>query len=170
MKANGESLVIKLKIKDITKQAVIGTVYLVLTTVLAPISFGAVQVRISEALCLLVAYDPLYFIGIVLGTVLANMQSPLGFIDVLVGGGASFLCLGVAVLINKGLKSLTARKAVVIASMIVSMIFVALELKVIYGTPLIYTYVVISAGELVSLLFGCVLFSILEKKIDLERY
>lgn len=170
MKANGERQAIKLKIKDITKQAIIGAVYLVLTTVLAPISFGAVQVRVSEALCLLVAYDPLYLIGIVLGTVLANMQSPLGFIDVFVGGGASFLCLGVAVLINKKLKTLTARKVVVITSMIVAMIFVALELKVIYGLPLIYTYFVISAGELVSLLFGCVLFGILEKKIDLERH
>ena len=43
----------KLNVKEITKLALIAAIYVVITLALAPISFGGLQVRISEALTLL---------------------------------------------------------------------------------------------------------------------
>ena len=43
----------KITVKQLTRGAVIGALYTVLTLILAPISFGAVQFRVSEALTVL---------------------------------------------------------------------------------------------------------------------
>ena len=45
-------------IKKIVQGALIGALYAALTLVAAPISFGLMQVRISEALCILPFFTP----------------------------------------------------------------------------------------------------------------
>lgn len=42
--------------KHIVRAAHIAALYFALTVLLAPISYGVVQFRISEALCILIAY------------------------------------------------------------------------------------------------------------------
>ena len=56
----------------IAQGAAIAALYVVLTVIFAPISFGEMQVRIAEALCILPLFTPAaipgLFIGCLLGT------------------------------------------------------------------------------------------------------
>lgn len=53
--------------------AVIAAIYVVLTILFAPISFGPVQFRISEALCVLPYFTPAAVPGVFLGCLLSNL-------------------------------------------------------------------------------------------------
>lgn len=53
--------------------AVTGAAYAVLTMILAPISYGAIQCRVSEALCILPYFIPGTAWGLFLGCAIANI-------------------------------------------------------------------------------------------------
>lgn len=53
--------------------AVVGAAYAVMTIALAPISYGAVQMRVSEVLCILPLFIPGTAWGLAAGCVLANL-------------------------------------------------------------------------------------------------
>ena len=55
----------------------IAALYAVFTLALAPISYGPIQFRVSEALKVFVLLDPFYAFGIGLGTLIANINSPM---------------------------------------------------------------------------------------------
>ena len=52
---------------------VVAAIYVVLCLALQPLSYGAVQVRVAEALCLLPVFGAEYIVGVVLGCFLANL-------------------------------------------------------------------------------------------------
>ena len=60
------------KVTWITHGAAIAALYVVLTLVFAPISFGPVQVRIAEALCILPMFTPAAIPGLFIGCLIAN--------------------------------------------------------------------------------------------------
>jgi Predicted membrane protein len=68
----------------------IAAIYVVLTVVFAPISFGEAQVRISEALTILPVFTPAAVPGLFVGCLLGNALSP-GVIlpDIIFGSLAS---------------------------------------------------------------------------------
>ncbi|MFW5985627.1 MAG: QueT transporter family protein [Halanaerobiaceae bacterium] len=75
-----------MKTKEITKVGLIAAIYVVLTLVFAPISYGHIQLRISEALTLL----PFYLgypavLGLFIGVMLANIAGGFGLIDIIFG-------------------------------------------------------------------------------------
>lgn len=76
--------------------AVIAALYAAVSLALAPISFGAVQVRVAEALTLLPVLFPEAIAGVTLGCFLTNLigamtgMNILGFADVLIGTLATF--------------------------------------------------------------------------------
>ena len=57
---------------------------------LQPFSYGAVQVRVAEALCLLPIFGPEYIAGVVLGCFLANLLGST-IVDVIFGTLATLL-------------------------------------------------------------------------------
>lgn len=69
--------------------AAAGALYAVLTVVLSPISYGPVQCRVSEALCVLPFFLPECAVGLALGCAAANAFSAAGLPDVLVGAAAT---------------------------------------------------------------------------------
>lgn len=86
-----------MKTKRFANIAMIAAIYTVLTLVLAPISYGNLQVRISEALTMLpLIYSPSIY-GVTLGCFLSNLigamtgVNPTGYIDAIVGTLATFL-------------------------------------------------------------------------------
>lgn len=81
----------KSNIKFLTYTAVITAIYVVMTVTLSYISYGPFQFRFSEVLVLLAFIDKKYIPGLVLGCFLANISSPLGPIDWIVGTSATFL-------------------------------------------------------------------------------
>lgn len=79
--------------RQMARCAVIAAVYVALCLVLAPFSYGAVQVRIAEALCLLPVFGAEYIVGVTLGCFLANLFGST-ILDVIFGTLATLLaCL-----------------------------------------------------------------------------
>ena len=76
----------------IAEAGIIAALYFVLTIAAQPISFGPLQVRISEALCILPFFTPAAIPGLFIGVVLANLAgSPLGPYDILFGSLATLV-------------------------------------------------------------------------------
>ena len=82
-----------LDIKFIIKSAIIAAIYVVLTWVLSPISYGAIQFRISEILVLLVVFNPKYSLALILGCLIANTTSSLGWYDMVFGTLATIIAI-----------------------------------------------------------------------------
>ena len=78
-------------IKKIVQGALIGALYAALTLVAAPISFGLMQVRISEALCILPFFTPAAVPGLFVGCVVANLLGGAALYDVIFGSLATLL-------------------------------------------------------------------------------
>ena len=71
--------------------ALIAAIYAALTYAVAPLSFGATQFRISEALTVLPVFTPAAIPGLAIGCIFANIGSPYGPIDILLGTVATVL-------------------------------------------------------------------------------
>jgi uncharacterized membrane protein len=80
-----------MKIHQITQNAMVASLYIVLTVVppLNAISFYAIQFRISEALLVILLLRKDFLFGLLIGTFFANLLGPLGggfaLIDAVVG-------------------------------------------------------------------------------------
>ena len=75
--------------KYLTHAAIIAAVYVVLTIIFAPISYGQVQVRISEALTVLPYFTPAAIPGLFIGCIIANIYGGAGIIDIIFGSLAT---------------------------------------------------------------------------------
>jgi len=73
------------KTKMLVSTALIAAIYVVMTLAIAPLSYGMIQIRISEVLVLLAFIDKKYAPGLVLGCFIANCFSPFGLMDVAFG-------------------------------------------------------------------------------------
>jgi len=80
----------KTNTRSIAAAAVIGALYAVLTIALAPISYGAVQFRVSEALCVLPYFLPSSAWGLFIGCAAANLITGNIF-DIIFGSLATLL-------------------------------------------------------------------------------
>ena len=60
-------------VRKLVRCGVVAAIYVVLCMALQPLSYGAVQVRVAEALCLLPVFGAEYIAGVVLGCFLANL-------------------------------------------------------------------------------------------------
>lgn len=82
-----------MSIRILLMNAAIGALYAGLTLFLAPLSYGPIQVRLSECMVLLAFYNKRWIPGLVVGCFLANMGSPFGLTDMVVGTFATFLAV-----------------------------------------------------------------------------
>ena len=82
-----------MNIKKMTTCAVIAAAYAALSLLLAPISYGNVQIRVSEALTILPFIAPYTTTGLFIGCLLANLLNPLGInlLDVIFGSLTTLL-------------------------------------------------------------------------------
>lgn len=77
--------------------AIVAALYAAITIVSAPLSYGLVQFRLSEALVVLCCFEPMLGVGITLGCFLANLFSTVTALDMVIGTLASALaCLWTA--------------------------------------------------------------------------
>lgn len=75
----------------IVKAAMIAAIYAVLTLAVSPIGYGSIQFRISEVMILFAAVTPAAIPGLTVGCILANLGSPFGIADIILGSFASLL-------------------------------------------------------------------------------
>ena len=79
------------KVTFLTQAAVIAAIYVVLTIIFAPFSFGEVQVRISEALTVLPFFTPAAIPGLFVGCIIANLFGGAIPADIIFGSIATLL-------------------------------------------------------------------------------
>ena len=91
-----------MNVKKLTFGAAIAAIYAVLTIFLAPISYGPLQCRISEALCILPVLSPTAVWGLFVGCLVANIFTG-SLVDVIFG---SLTTLIAAILTYKTRKKL----------------------------------------------------------------
>lgn len=75
----------------LVQAAAIGAVYVVLTMVFAPLSFGEVQIRLAEALTILPYFTPAAVPGLFAGCFLANLLGGALPVDVIFGSIATLI-------------------------------------------------------------------------------
>ncbi len=126
--------------KRIVRAGVIAALYAAIAIFLAPLSFGAVQFRASEALTLLPILFPEAVFGVTLGCLIANLYGGLGIYDIVGGTFATFLA---AVVTYYGRRSWIAYASPIVINALV----VSSYLAVIAGLPYWLTAASIAVGE-----------------------
>lgn len=119
----------------ITKTAIVASLYAVITWAFYFVGYNAVQFRVSEIMVLLAFIDKRYIPGLVLGCVIANLTSPYGIVDIVMG---SFASLFVVVMIAITRKILGKNKiSLLIASLwaSISALIIAYEIVFIFKAP-----------------------------------
>lgn len=140
----------------ITINAIIAAFYVVATTTLAPISYGAMQFRLAEVMMLLPFYNRKFTYGIVIGCAISNIFSPMGIVDILVGTSASLLvCLGYRYINNVWI-------AVLFTSVATSL-SVGTMLYTLLKVPPMFAYVYTGISEMAVLVLGAIVFKALMK-------
>lgn len=149
----------KINANKITKIGIVAAIYVVLTVGFAPFSYGQIQFRVSEMLTLLAFINPIYIWAVTLGTFIANMWSPLGAIDMIVGTLATFLAV----------YPMTKVKNIWIASLfptIANGIIIGIQLNILFDFPLIPSMAYVALGEFVVVtILGVPLFKTLNRVI-----
>ena len=79
------------KVAFLAQAAMIGALYVALVCIFAPISFGAIQFRIAEALTILPVFTPAAIPGLFVGCVLGNILGGAAPLDVVFGSLATLI-------------------------------------------------------------------------------
>ena len=165
----------KLSVRRLVRCAVIAAVYVVVCLVLTPFSYGAVQVRVAEALCLLPVFGAEYIVGVTLGCFLANLIGST-VIDVVFGTLATLMaCLVTYKLRNVRIKGLAIPAS--LPPVVFNMIIVgAFEITVFFsdGAPTAalaaFNAVTVGIGEIISCtVLGVALVKLIESNDSLHK-
>lgn len=149
--------------RSVCLSAMIAALYAALTLLLAPISYGAIQCRISEAMTLLPILLPQAIPGLVIGCLVANLLSPVAVWDVIFGTLATLIAALGTYWLRK--KPLLAALCPVAANGVI----VGVMLAVFYALPLWMTMLEVAVGEAVAVALGFILLAAL-RKVDLSRF
>ena len=150
----------------LVKVALVAAIYAVLTIILAPISYGPIQFRLSEILVLLAFIDPMHIIGLTLGCFLSNIFGGYGLMDIVFGTLATFLSVSAISLTAKYIKSKNI--SLIISSLwptIFNGIIVGWVLSVTVELPLFLTMLQVGIGEFVVVtIIGVPVFKLISNK------
>ena len=149
--------------RSVCLSAMIAALYAALTLLLAPISYGAIQCRISEAMTLLPILLPQAIPGLVIGCLVANLLSPVAIWDVIFGTLATLIAALGTYKLRK--KPLLAALCPVVANGVI----VGVMLAVFYALPLWMTMLEVAVGEAVAVALGFILLDAL-RRVDLSRF
>jgi uncharacterized membrane protein len=89
--------------KSLVKTAIIAAIYVVLTLAVMPLSYGPIQFRISEALCILPLFFPQSVFGLTIGCLIANLFGN-GIFDIVFGTLATALAAVATYVIGRLIK------------------------------------------------------------------
>ena len=152
----------KFNTKELTLIGATAAVYAVLTMIMAPISYGPIQLRLSEIMTLLAFINPTFVPGLVLGTFIANLFSPFGLPDIIFGTLATWIAV---YMVSKS-------KTLFVATLwptIANGIIIGLMLTVFAGLPFKATAAYVALGQfIVVTLLGYPIFKVIMKMKVIE--
>lgn len=147
----------KFDVQTIAINGVIAAAYAALTLLLSPISYGSVQMRISELMIFLAFYNKKYIPGLVLGCFLANLGSPLGLYDICFGTLATLLAVVAMWKVNN-------RYLGALLGGVFNGLIVGAELTIVFKElPFYLNAFYVFIGEVVILMIGAFVFGLVEK-------
>lgn len=149
--------------RSLCVSAVIAALYAALTLLLAPISYGGVQCRLSEAMTLLPMILPQAIPGLFVGCLIANLYTGM-ITDIIFGSLATLLAAVGTYLLRK--KPILAAACPVL----VNAVIVGLVLALTSNWPIPLTMLQVGLGETGAVLVGFVILSAMKRaKVDLTR-
>lgn len=158
---NNENLV-----RRLVRTAIVAALYAVITLVLAPISYGPIQFRLSEVMVLLAFFDPFYIGGLTVGCLIANILGPYGITDIIFGTLATFISVYAISFTRKQIKNDTS--ALITASLwptIFNGVIIGYMLNYVAHLPLILTISQVALGEFVVVtIIGVPIVKLIESK------
>lgn len=127
--------------------AAIAAIYTVLTMVFAPISFGLIQFRISEVLCILPFFTPAAIPGLFIGCLLSNFLCSAAMLDVVFGSLATLIGAVVSYKLRKY------RWLVCVPPIVSNAIIIPWVLRYAYGSTdlLWYSMITVGIGEILAI-------------------
>lgn len=155
--------------KDLAKMAMVASLYAVITVFLAPFSFGAIQLRVAEMFNFMALYNKRYVWAVTLGCALANLASPNGMIDVVVGSVCTFFVLQISRWATARISDMRMKIFVTAVIFAVSMFTVAGQLTILYKMPFMINWLYIGIGEFLSMAIGGIVIYLIGEKIDLTK-
>ncbi len=161
--------------KRLVRAAMVAAIYVVLCLVLAPFSYGAVQVRLAEMLCLLPVFGAEYIVAVTLGCFLANLLGST-LVDVVFGTAATLLACLVTYAVRKmrvgGLAIPSAIPPIVSNAVIVGALELTFFLPGVTGTAALAAWnaLTVGIGEVISCgILGVALVKLIESNAGLRR-
>lgn len=151
--------------RSLCLSAIIAALYAALTLLLATISYGPVQLRLSEAFTVLPMVLPQSIPGLFVGCLIANIFNPSPSIfDIVFGSLTTLLAAyGTYKLRNKPL--LAAASPIVLNGLIVGTMVWALS----HEFPLLIQIGLIALGEFGSVFVGMVLLTVLKSRVYFNK-
>jgi len=128
-------------IRYLVTAAMIGAIYIVITLVFAPFSFGEIQVRLSEALTILPIFTPAAIPGLFVGALLGNLVGGAILPDVVFGSLATLIAACLTYLLRNKSKYLA-----VLPPILVNAIIIPFVLFYGYGVPLPIPLMMLTVG------------------------
>ncbi|MBE9388347.1 QueT transporter family protein [Vagococcus salmoninarum] len=156
------------KTKVLVLNGIIAAMYLALSMI-SPLNQGPLQLRISESLNHLVVFNKKLMWGVLGGVVLYNMLfSEFGWLDVIFGGGQTFLALGLTALLTKYVPNVKKRLILNTLFFTISMCLIAWMLHIAIELPFWLTYGTTALSELVIMSVSAPIMYAINQKIDLS--
>ena len=135
----------------------IGSIYAILTIILAPLSYGMIQVRVAEMLMVLPYFTPAAVPGLFIGCLIANIYGGLGFLDIIFGSLATLIA---AYLVTK----ISIKYLVPLPPVIINAIVVGMVLHLVLGLPFHIAAAWVGLGQFIACYgLGLPLLFLLEK-------
>ena len=148
--------------KKIALYALIASVYTVLSLVIAPFSFGQIQIRLGEALMVLCLIDKDYVYALTLGCFLTNLIGVITgmdvmVLDIIVGTLATFIA-GILTYHFRNIKTFGQPIFPLLWVAIINAILVGLELHFYLQLDLWANMLYVGIGEIIAVAIGLLLF------------
>ena len=144
----------------LTYGAAIAAIYIALTMMFMPISFGPVQFRISEALCVLPYFTPAAVPGLFIGCLLSNLLCGAAALDIIFGSLATLIGALGSWMLRKN------KWAVCLPPILANTIVIPWVLRFAYGSEdmILYAMITVGIGEILAIgVLGNLLMGILYK-------
>ena len=124
----------------LVQAAAIGAIYVVLTLLFAPLSYGEVQVRFSEALTILPYFTPAAIPGLFVGCILSNLLGGAIPVDIIFGSIATLIGAVGTYMLRKH------PWAAPLPPILANTVIVPFVLKYAYGTEGMLWYFMLTVG------------------------
>ena len=157
------------KAKNLATTAIIAALYVVLTFIANALGLasGAIQVRISESLCILPIFTPAAIPGLFLGCLISNIISGCVIWDIIIGSLATLIGAFFTYLLRNH------KNLAIVPPILANTIIIPFVLKFAYGLPagLWYLIITVGIGEIISCgILGNILYGLIKKYEHLIKW